>query len=225
MGVGFMGAYNLYKNPSGERIASTSRTVYEIDHSLYLNLTNSCTNECYFCPRLHSNFYHGYNLRIQALPNGSELIHMVEFPRRYREIVFSGFGEPTLRLGVIKYVSQWVKDHQGRTRLVTNGHGNLIHKRNIVPELVGLIDTMSISLNADTPDNYIKFCRPQFGIETYSNVIEFIKQSIKYIPTVEITTVASPGINTQKCLELAIELGANFRLRELIPPRHKLNQN
>ena len=51
----------------------------------------------------------------------------------------------------------YAKEKYGiKVRLNTNGLGNLYHKRNIVPELAKVVDSVSISLNAPTAEKYQK---------------------------------------------------------------------
>ena len=52
----------------------------------------------------------GHNLRIEREPEAGEIIREIGDPRRYREIVFCGYGEPTIRLETMKEVAAWVKD-------------------------------------------------------------------------------------------------------------------
>ena len=94
---------------------------------------------------------------------------------RYDEIVFCGYGEPTLRLDVIKEVASYVKKKGGRVRIVTNGEGDLINSRPIAPELEGLIDRVSVSLNASQAGKYDKICASVYGKEAYGAMISFIK--------------------------------------------------
>jgi TatD DNase family protein len=188
---------------------------YEIRNSLYLNITTECTNACYFCVRFQTDLVKGYNLHIDYQPTQEEILKAIGDPTRYRSIVFCGYGEPTLRLDIIKAVCQFVKQHGSYVRLVTNGHGNLIHGRNIVPELKGLVDMVDVSLNAENAELYEKICHPLYGPETYEKVKEFIRECVKYIPTVEATVVGVKEINIDKCKEIALELGAQFRFRGL----------
>ncbi len=187
----------------------------KLDNSLYLNITNDCTCKCSYCFRFHPEYVEGCNFHLNSQPNATELITLTDKPYQYREIVFWGLGEPTLRFGIIKHICQWVKERRGKTRLITNGHGNLIHKRNIVPEMKGLIDSISITLNAPTKESYYKICQPQFGQDTFDHVLEFIKQSIYYIPSVEVTALKLPGVDYLKTIEIISNLDATVRLREL----------
>ena len=88
------------------------------------------------------------------------MINEIGDPTKYDDIVVCGYGEPTIRIDAVNEVSKWVKQHGGKTRLNTDGHGNIINKRNIVPELVGLIDAVSISLNTADPEQYGELKQP-----------------------------------------------------------------
>ena len=82
----------------------------------------------------------------------------------YDEVVFCGFGEPTEAFDVLKEVASYVKKTYNKPiRINTNGVGNLINKRDIVPEMEGLIDTVSISLNDPDKKRYNELVRSKFG--------------------------------------------------------------
>ncbi len=187
---------------------------YPIRNSLYLNITNRCTAACTFCVRYHTDFVKGHNLRLGEEPSAAELIEQIGDPKRYAEIVFCGYGEPMLRLDVIKTVSIEVKRRGGKVRIDTNGHANLIHKRNVLPELAGLIDAVSVSLNAQNAELYTKISQPKFGIDSYQAVREFIREAGKYIPDVTATVVSLPEVDLDACRRIAESLGAKFRVRE-----------
>jgi TatD DNase family protein len=99
-------------------------------------------------------------------------------------------------------------------RIDTNGHANLIYKRNVLPELAGLVDAVSVSLNAQNAELYHRITQPQFGIETYEAVKEFIREAKKCIPDVTATVVSLPEVDIEACRKIADELGATFRIRE-----------
>ncbi len=119
-----------------------------------------------------------------------------------------------LRIDVVKAVAVEVKRRGGRVRIDTNGHANLINKRNVLSELAGLVDAVSVSLNAQNAELYNKISQPQFGIATYDAVKEFISEAVKYIPDVTATVVALPGVDVEACRKIAEELGAKFWVRE-----------
>ena len=187
---------------------------YPIRNSLYLNITNRCTAACTFCVRYHTDFVKGHNLRLREEPSADQLIKDIGDPTRYTEIVFCGYGEPMLRLDVVKAVAAEVKRKGGKVRIDTNGHANLIYKRNVLPELAGLVDAVSVSLNAQNAELYSKISQPSFGIDTYEAVKDFIREAKKCIPDVTATVVTAPGVDVEACRKIVDGLGAKFRVRE-----------
>jgi len=188
--------------------------IYKIRDTLYLNITNRCTNVCKFCIRFHTDYVKGHNLRLEREPSAKELIEAIGDPKSYKEVVFCGYGEPFLRLDLIKEVAKWVKDRGGKVRINTNGQGNLIHGRKILPELERLIDSISISLNAPDKETYNKICNPVYP-DAYDAVIDFIKDAKKYVPDVRVTVVDIPEVDIKKCEILAKSLEVKFKVRHL----------
>lgn len=194
---------------------SRGAIVYKIRNSLYINLTNRCTDDCTFCVREFTDYVMGYNLRLDREPTAKEIIEAVGDPKGYEEIVFCGYGEPTLRLDCIIDAAKGLKAKGAKIRLTTNGHGNLIHKRSIVSDLVGLIDKVSVSLNAQSQDVYNRICRPKFGPGTFGKIKEFIAECREKLPEVEVTCIDMKGVDIKKCERLAIEeLKVKFRRRQ-----------
>ncbi|MBF0473639.1 MAG: YchF/TatD family DNA exonuclease [Nitrospirae bacterium] len=187
---------------------------YKIRDSLYLNITNRCTNKCSFCIKFQKDHVKGHNLRLTSEPKDDDIIREIGDPTIYKEIVFCGYGEPTIRIDTIKTVASWIKSKGGRVRINTNGHGNIIHKRNIAAELKGLVDTLSISLDAQDSVTYNRLCLPVYD-NAFDEVIAFIRESVKYIPEVTATVVNAEGVDVEACERLANNLGAGFRLRKL----------
>lgn len=192
-----------------------ARIAYEIRDSLYLNITNRCTNECYFCVRYFSDFVKGHNLKLDSEPSVKEVLEAVNTPEKYKEIVFCGYGEPTLRLDALKEIAAAMKKRGKKVRLITNGHGNLINNRSIAGELAGLVDKVSVSLNVDTEEKYNKVCGPKFGAGTFKEVKRFINECKNAGIEVEVTCLDIPEADIEKCRDIAEkELGAAFRLRK-----------
>lgn len=190
------------------------KIAYSIRKSLYINLTNRCTLACVFCPKRSGNFeVKGHNLKLKREPSVEDIFRAVGDVRGYEEVVFCGFGEPTLRLEVLKAVAGGLKEKGAKIRIDTDGLGNLVHNRNILPELEGLVDSVSVSLNAPTPEDYVKCCPSRYGERAFDAVIDFIKQSKKYIPDVVATAVTIPGIDVNKCKKITKEIGVKFRAR------------
>jgi TatD DNase family protein len=130
------------------------KIAYAIRNSLYLNITNKCTNACVFCPKLTDYMVKGHFLKLGPEPSLNEIIGALPDLSPYREVVFCGFGEATLRLDVLKEVAKYLKREKKKVRLDTDGLANLVHGRNVLPELSGLIDSVSVSLNA--PDDGLR---------------------------------------------------------------------
>jgi TatD DNase family protein len=199
------------------RIGSMSEKgeiAYKIRDNLYLNITNRCTNKCGFCIRFHSDYVKGHNLRLPHEPTEEELKDAIGDPSRYREVVFCGYGEPLLRFELVKNIAAWIKQKNGKVRINTNGHGNLIHGRNILPELQGLVDSISVSLDAQDESTYTRICKPAFP-HAFEGVVDFIREARKYIPNVQATVVTLPGVDIEKCRKIAEDLGVGFRVRKL----------
>lgn len=156
----------------------------------------------------------GHYLYLEKEPTVDEIIKAIGDPKPYDEVVFCGYGEPTIRLGAIKEVAKWLKEKGIKVRLNTNGHGNVINKKNILPELEGLIDVISISLNSDNKEQYYELCNPTIEGDAFEAVKDFIREAVKYISTVIATVIAKPDVDLKKCENLALSLGAKFRVRE-----------
>ena len=136
---------------------------YELDGALYLNLTNACPNRCTFCVRNFAPGVGGYDLWLGREPPAEQVLAAVGDPSRYREIVFCGYGEPTCRLDVSWQVARALKGRGVPLRLNTNGLGNLINGRDILPDLAGLLDVVSVSLNAANAADYDRLCHSRYG--------------------------------------------------------------
>lgn len=194
---------------------SGDRIVYNIRDSLYVNLTNECTNKCCYCPRTKNDrVVKGHELTLSHEPDVQEIIDAIGDTRKWKEVVFCGLGEPMLKLDVMIESAKILKRRGVYLRVNTNGTGNLIHGRNVVDEIVGLIDEVSVSLNAENEKKYYEICNPGYGVKTYSAVVEFIKECVKKIKKVRVTAVDIPQIDGAKLKDFVEkELGAEFHLR------------
>ena len=190
--------------------------IYQIRNSLYINLTDRCTLACQFCPKHNgSTEVKGHELYLSKRPEVSTIISQLGDPSRYDEVVFCGYGEPTLRLKALLEIAHWVKQHKGKTRINTDGLGSLFHKRDIVPELAKCIDALSISLNAQNEAVYQQHCLPALP-GSYEAVQAFIKRAAELIPDVQVSAVNGlKGVDVVQCREITEGLGAQFKQREL----------
>lgn len=193
--------------------------LYKVHNNLYINLTNRCPYSCTFCLRQKMDKVGEYDtLWLLREPTAEEVIE--EFKKwdvdSFDEIVFCGFGEPTEAFDVLKKVAGFIKSKYNKPiRLNTNGVGNLINKRNIAPELKGLIDTVSISLNNPDPEEYAKLVRSKYGEKSFQEMINFAKECKKYVPNVVMSTVDTTISHEEekKCKEICDEVGAVYRIR------------
>lgn len=192
----------------------TGTIAYRIRNSLYLNITNRCSNRCSFCPKFDDFMVKGHHLRLDHEPTVEEILSAVGEPAACEEIVFCGYGEPLIRLDAVKEVARELKKKGGKIRVNTDGQANLVHGRNIIPELAGLVDTLSVSLNAADPETYVRLCNSPFGERGFKGVCEFIREAAGTIPTVIATAVTVPGVEIDRVRDLAERLGARFRIRE-----------
>ncbi|MFH1542610.1 MAG: TatD family nuclease-associated radical SAM protein [bacterium] len=194
---------------------------YPIKDALYLNITNRCTNECQFCIRNKTRKFDGqHELWLDKEPSVKEILAAIGDPTKYKQIVFCGYGEPLLRLDVVKQVAKKLKAQGARVVIDTNGHANLHWGRNILPELKGLVDMISISLDAENAKVYEKICQPAYGPAAYPAVIEFIKEAKKHIPEVEASIVDLPMVDHAACRKIAKELAVGFRVRSYYEERY-----
>ena len=153
--------------------------LYTLDGNLYVNLTNKCSNACDFCVRNEKSSYFGNYLwlrngdptaeKVMAAANGYGDLS------RFKEVVFCGFGEPTYKVAEMVALCDYFHEKGLKTRLNTNGQGNLINKRDITPDLKGKIDFVNISLNASCYEKYQPICRSQFREAGFDGMIEFAK--------------------------------------------------
>ncbi|MGB2937541.1 MAG: TatD family hydrolase [Phycisphaerae bacterium] len=191
--------------------------VYAIRRSLYVNLTNECSNLCTFCPRSGGELLvKGHDLRLKREPTPGDILKALKEAalERYEEVVFCGFGEPTLRLDAIKKVAKAVRDRwRLPVRLDTNGQGSLLAGRDIVPELAEVVDAVSVSLNAPDAATYECLCRPTLP-DAFAMVCSFLRRAKEMIPKVTATAVAVPGLDLDAVRRLAEEdLGIALHVR------------
>ena len=189
---------------------------YVIGDSLYLNITDRCTLECAFCPKTQGVLQvHEYDLTLDHRPSSQEIIAAIDNPAAYKEVVFCGYGEPTLRLKVLLEVAKYIKAHGGRVRVNTDGLANLANKHNVLPEMAECVDALSISLNAQNAEVYDRHCQPALA-GSFEQMLEFVAEAPKYIADVTATAIDGlDGVDIEACRELAEARGVKFRRRVL----------
>ena len=193
--------------------------VYNIGNKLYINLTNRCSNNCDFCIRHDHNGMNNIPLWIDEEPTPEDVIcQLPENMDEYdKEVVFCGFGEPTERFDDLLTIAAFVKEqYQKPIRINTNGQGNLINKRDIVPEMKGLVDAISISLNTPNEDRYHELVRSRFGDQAFQAMLDFAKEAKEYVPQVILSTVETTITKEEEkeCQKICDDLGVTYRIRE-----------
>ena len=203
-----------------------NKFAYYLENSMYINVTNLCTNKCVFCIRSSGDSVGGVNLVLDKENfTHEEIIKEVQNTLREntKEIVFCGYGEPLIKLEIVREVAKFLKENYPDipVRVNSNGHGNLIHKRNIIPQIAGLIDKISISLNAENAELYAELAKPSFEKEkAFEAVKEFIAECVrKGIDTTAtvVTGYKDYEIDVEACRKITEDLGAKFRIREWLP--------
>ncbi len=199
---------------------------YEYEGALYVNLTNRCDCACVFCLRRngHKGSIYADDLWLEHEPTVDEAL--ADFAKRdlasYREIVFCGFGEPIYRWDDIAAIVDALKAQRPGlppVRINTNGHADLIHGRDITPELAGRVDTVSISLNGSTAEEYCAVTKPRDGERAWEAMLDFTRRCAAHVPNVVMTIVDKDKTpqEIEKCRAMAQSLGAKLRIRAYIP--------
>ena len=193
---------------------------YVLENVLYINLTNRCTNRCTFCVRDKDCGIGDVNLWLEREPTVDEIIKDVDRfnPEKYKEVVFCGYGEPTMRLDDLLKVAKHIKEkYSVRTRINTNGQANLYFEEDITPKLKGLIDCVSISLNAKNAKEYDELCLSDFGEDAFFGLIDFAKKCKNQVSEVIMSVVdVLPKEDIEECRKIAEDAGVRLRVRELI---------
>jgi TatD family-associated radical SAM protein len=194
-----------------------------MDNKLYLNITNQCSNRCFFCLKRYKRGVGGFNLKLSEEPSIAQItgeLSEVLNMRSWDEAIFCGFGEPTERLDVLLEVARWIKQHYGRPlkiRVNTNGHGYVLNRgRDVAAELKAAgVDKVSVSLNSGDRETYMEICKPTFA-GAFEAVIDFV-QKAKSTLEVEVTVVRMPEVDIAKAQAVSDQLGVKFRIRDYIP--------
>jgi len=212
--VGRITSFNTRRLFRIDQPAQEETIAYKIRNSLYLNITNRCSNRCTFCPKFEELSVKGHELKLSHEPGYSEVIAAIDAACDYDEVVFCGFGEPLIRLDLVKEVAAELKRRGLRVRINTDGQANLVHGRNILPELSGLVDALSVSLNASNAEDYDRLCNTPFGARGFDGLCDFLREAPRHVPHVTASAVTVPGLDVAKVRELALSLGVEFRERE-----------
>ncbi|KNZ40182.1 TatD family nuclease-associated radical SAM protein [Acetobacterium bakii] len=192
---------------------------YELGKSLYVNITNRCSNACTFCIRKDEPTINGVDeLWLEREPTEAEILDDIlkRDLNQYDELVFCGYGEPSYRLDEVCRIARNVKAvYPIKIRLNTNGHGNLIFKKDMTPELAGAIDTVSISLNAKNKIEYDDLCRPVFD-DAFQGLLDFARRAKAYSKVILTIVDILPEEDQEACRKICESIGVDLRVRSYI---------
>lgn len=194
---------------------------YVVENALYINVTNRCTNNCEFCIRKNGDGAYGSDsLWLEREPTEEEILDSV-FSRdlsTYSEIVFCGYGEPSIRLDTVVSVAKKIKEkHPIKVRINTNGHSTLYHGYNTAPLYEGAFDCVSISLNTPSSERYDEICRPYYA-GSHAAMLEFASEVKKHVPSVMLSVVKDfiTPEELDECHKIADSLGVYLKVRDYI---------
>ena len=191
---------------------------YDYFGSLYINLTNRCDCRCIFCIRDQDASALG-GLWLRAEPTREEVLDeiLAQDLTQYAEIVFCGYGEPTERIDTVVSIAGWLKEvcPEAKLRINTNGLGDLVNGRSIAEELCTAVDTVSVSLNAGTEDEYMKVTRPRFS-NAFTAMQQFTADCVATGKADVVMSVVDviPQEQIDASREIAEKLGAVLRVRK-----------
>ncbi|MBO7736416.1 MAG: TIGR04100 family radical SAM protein [Clostridia bacterium] len=192
---------------------------YAAKKAIYVNMTNRCPCACTFCLRHNKDHvFDADSLWLEREPTVKEVCDSLDMwdLSKYDEIVFCGYGEPTERLDDLLEVAKYIRAKSSlKIRINTNGLADLIYGQSTAPMLEGLIDVVSISLNATDKQEYLKVVRPKFGIDSYDAMLKFAKDCTRYVPSVIMTVVdvVTSKEEQELCRKICQSIGATLRIR------------
>ena len=192
---------------------------YRGGDTIYLNITNRCSCACEFCLRAWTDGVYGESLTLEQEPDVDEVTQAIELAfldGPADEVVFCGFGEPTMRLDVVLAVTEWLRLRRIPARLDTNGHGQLLNPDVDVPAALAAagLTAVTVSLNAADPETYDLICRPIFS-KAYRAVMRFAEECVRHDIETTLTAVAHAGVDLDGVAAIARAMGAGFRARGL----------
>ena len=192
--------------------------LYTLGKGLYVNLTNKCPCRCTFCIRENGDGVGSAdNLWFEHEPSLEQVMdafHKVNL-EDYEELIFCGYGEPTCALDNLLEVCRYVRRvSRIPIRLNTNGLADLMYKKKTVPLLKGLLDTVSISLNAPDAGKYNALVRPSFGEAAFDAMLQYARECKKTVPQVVFSVVdVISKEDIEACRRLAEREGIPLRVR------------
>ncbi|MCQ4690366.1 TIGR04100 family radical SAM protein [Clostridium sp. SL.3.18] len=191
--------------------------LYTYKDQVYANITNKCNCRCRFCIRSHEDgvgdadtLWHKTDPTFEQI---KEAMDAFDFTG-YKELVFCGYGEPTCAIDNLVASAKYAKEKYGLSiRVNTNGLANLYYGKDVIPFLAQAVDSVSISLNAPTSEQYNEVSRPQLD-NAFEGLLQFATECKGQIPSVKLTIVdVLPKEEIEACKKLAASLDIPLRIR------------
>lgn len=192
--------------------------LYTYKDQVYANITNKCNCRCRFCIRSHEDgvgdadtLWHKTDPTLEQI---KEAMDAFDFTG-YKELVFCGYGEPTCAIDNLVASAKYAKEKYGLSiRVNTNGLANLYYGKDVIPFLAQAVDSVSISLNAPTSEQYNEVSRPQLD-NAFEGLLQFAAECKGQIPSVKLTIVdVLPKEEIEACKKLAASLDIPLRIRK-----------
>lgn len=189
---------------------------YALHGNCYLNITSRCTLRCNFCPKHNRSWeVQSYDLKLAREPSVEEVLAAIGDPTRYQEMVFCGLGEPTKQLDRLLEIARRLKAQGCRIRVNSDGLANLVHGRDVTPELAEVVDAMSISMNAHDEVTYVRHTRPKRA-GAWQAMLDFAVAAKGAGMAVTVTAIDGlEGVDIAACEAIAERLAIPFRRRML----------
>ena len=189
---------------------------YPLHGNCYLNITSECTLRCGFCPKYNRTWeVQSYDLRLDREPTVAEVLQALGDPTAYHEVVFCGLGEPTVRYPEVLAIAKAIKQAGGKVRINTDGLASLREGRDVTVELAEVVDRLSISMNAQDEETYIRHTRPKLD-GAYAAMLDFARHAQAAGIEVTLTAIAGlEGVDIVACEAIARGMGLKFRRRDL----------
>lgn len=194
---------------------------YKFEGKIYINITNGCPCDCVFCLRKNADsIKDNDSLWLEHEPSFEEICAAFDkFDKTgISDAVFCGYGEPTVRADMLLKTAEYIKANSDMSiRVNTNGLLKLIHKDFNLNRFKGLIDSVSVSLNAPNAARYNEVTRPSFGEPAFDVMLDFavkmkellIKTSFTVVDIISAEEIA-------ECQRLADKLGIPLRVRAYV---------
>ena len=194
--------------------------IYTYHNSVYFNITNKCPCRCAFCIRDKKDaigeaekLFHETEPTIEEIKNA---IDGYDFSGK-DTAVFCGYGEPTNALDNLIKSAEYLKEKfpSMKLRLNTNGLSDLINGRETAKEICALFDSVSISLNDVSSEEYDKITRNIYPGKAYEAMLKFAKDCVNEGINVRLSVVDVIGEEKiKKAKEIAESIGADFLCRK-----------